>query len=162
LSQSGSQRSGKCFVDDAKVETELRKWLRRESKDFSAAGFDALVTRWGNCNRMNVAGGYAEKYMFFFPGTSDILYPFVTYLLCLPRMWYRHNSAWFYDINSTEFGILFQKANHLEELRGLLVHSSKLHHHSFTLYLFIYLFIYLFFFFFFFFLHLWMNIWHEF
>jgi hypothetical protein len=27
------------------VETEVRKWLRQQSKDFYAAGFDALVVR---------------------------------------------------------------------------------------------------------------------
>jgi hypothetical protein len=34
------------------VETEVRKWLRQPSKDFYAAGFDALVKR---------GGGYVEK-----------------------------------------------------------------------------------------------------
>jgi hypothetical protein len=37
-------------------ETEMRKWLRQESKDFYAAGFDALVKRWDKC--INVGGGY--------------------------------------------------------------------------------------------------------
>jgi hypothetical protein len=27
-------------------ETEVRKWLRQQSKDLHAAGFDALVKRW--------------------------------------------------------------------------------------------------------------------
>jgi hypothetical protein len=30
-------------------ETEVRKWLRQQSKDFYAAGFDALVRRWDKC-----------------------------------------------------------------------------------------------------------------
>jgi hypothetical protein len=34
---------GKRFSDDEEVETEVRKWLRQQSKDFHAAGFDALV-----------------------------------------------------------------------------------------------------------------------
>jgi hypothetical protein len=34
---------GKRFADDEDVETEVRKWLRQESKDFYAAGFDALI-----------------------------------------------------------------------------------------------------------------------
>jgi hypothetical protein len=38
---------GKRFVDDEEVETEVRKWLRQQSKNFYAAGFDALVKRWG-------------------------------------------------------------------------------------------------------------------
>jgi hypothetical protein len=36
-----------------------RKWLRQQSKDFYAAGFDALVKRWEKC--FNVSGGYVEK-----------------------------------------------------------------------------------------------------
>jgi hypothetical protein len=40
-------------------ETEVRKWLRQQSKDFIGAGFDALVKRWDKC--INVAGGYVEK-----------------------------------------------------------------------------------------------------
>jgi hypothetical protein len=34
---------GKCVPDDEGVETEIRKWLRQQSKDFYAVGFDALV-----------------------------------------------------------------------------------------------------------------------
>jgi histone-lysine N-methyltransferase SETMAR len=34
---------GKCFVDDKGVEIEMQKWLRQQSKDFCAVGFDALV-----------------------------------------------------------------------------------------------------------------------
>jgi hypothetical protein len=47
-------------VDD---ETEVRKWLRTQSRDLYGAGFDALVKRWDKC--INVGGGYVEKYMFF-------------------------------------------------------------------------------------------------
>jgi hypothetical protein len=36
---------GKRFVDDEEVETGVWKWLRQRSKDFYAAGFDALVKR---------------------------------------------------------------------------------------------------------------------
>jgi hypothetical protein len=46
------------------VETEVWKWLRQQSKDFYAAGFDALVKRWNKC--INVGGGYVEKHMLFF------------------------------------------------------------------------------------------------
>jgi hypothetical protein len=38
---------------------QVRKWLRQQSKDFYAAGFDALVKRWDKC--INVGGGYVEK-----------------------------------------------------------------------------------------------------
>jgi hypothetical protein len=39
IEQSGSQLGGKHFADDENV----RKWLRQQSKDFYAAGFNALV-----------------------------------------------------------------------------------------------------------------------
>jgi hypothetical protein len=32
----------KLFSDDEEVEAEIGKWLRQQSKDFYAAGFDAL------------------------------------------------------------------------------------------------------------------------
>jgi hypothetical protein len=50
---------GKRFADGEEVETEVRKWLRYQLKDFCAAGFGALVKRWDNC--INVRGGYVEK-----------------------------------------------------------------------------------------------------
>jgi hypothetical protein len=34
------------------------KWLRQQSRGFYAAGFDALVKRWGKCISV---GGYIEK-----------------------------------------------------------------------------------------------------
>jgi hypothetical protein len=49
----------KRFADDEEVETEMRKWLRQQSKIFCAAGFDALVKRWDKC--ISVGGGYVEK-----------------------------------------------------------------------------------------------------
>jgi histone-lysine N-methyltransferase SETMAR len=49
----------KRFVDDGEVKTEVRKWLRQQSKDFYAAGFDALLKRWEKC--INLGGGYIEK-----------------------------------------------------------------------------------------------------
>jgi hypothetical protein len=36
---------GKRFADGDEVETEVRKWLRRQSKDINIVGFDALVKR---------------------------------------------------------------------------------------------------------------------
>jgi hypothetical protein len=47
------------FTDEEKVGTEVQKWLRQQSKDFYAAGFDAQVKRWDKCN--NVDGRYVEK-----------------------------------------------------------------------------------------------------
>jgi hypothetical protein len=60
------------------VEMEVPKWLRQQSEDFCAAGFDALVKQWDKS--IGVCGGYAEYRMFY------VLYPFVTYLLILPRI----------------------------------------------------------------------------
>jgi hypothetical protein len=56
----GSRNSGlggKHFTDE--VETELRKWLKQQSNDFCATGFEALVKRWDK--RISVGGGYVEK-----------------------------------------------------------------------------------------------------
>jgi hypothetical protein len=39
--------------------SEDQKWLRQQSKDFNAAGLDALVKRWEMC--VSVGGGYGEK-----------------------------------------------------------------------------------------------------
>jgi hypothetical protein len=50
---------GKHSADDGKVETEMRKWLRQQSKDFYAAGFDALVKRWDKW--INFGGIYIDK-----------------------------------------------------------------------------------------------------
>jgi hypothetical protein len=44
--QNCVEKRGKRFVDDEGFETEVRKWLRQQSKDFYAAGFDVLVKRW--------------------------------------------------------------------------------------------------------------------
>jgi hypothetical protein len=38
---------------------QVQKWLRQQSKDFSAVGFGALIKRWDKCN--SVDGGYVEK-----------------------------------------------------------------------------------------------------
>jgi hypothetical protein len=50
---------GRHFTDDEEVEMEVRKWLRQQSKDFCATGFNTLVKRWNKCT--NVGGGYVEK-----------------------------------------------------------------------------------------------------
>jgi hypothetical protein len=59
VAQSGSQLGGKMIADDEDVQTEMRKWLKQQSKDFYAAGFDALVKRWDKS--INVGGAYVEK-----------------------------------------------------------------------------------------------------
>jgi hypothetical protein len=38
---------------------EVWKWLRQQSNDFYAAGFNILVKQWDKC--IDVGGGYVEK-----------------------------------------------------------------------------------------------------
>jgi hypothetical protein len=59
LSRKAVQPWWQNFADDEEVETEVRKWLRQQSKDFYAAGFDALIKRWNNF--ITVDGGIVEK-----------------------------------------------------------------------------------------------------
>jgi hypothetical protein len=71
----------------ANDETEVRTWLKRQSKDFCVAGFDALVKRWDECIECwwRIC---RELNVYFFPGSNImfyVLHPFVTYLLSLPR-----------------------------------------------------------------------------
>jgi hypothetical protein len=44
----------------ADEETEVWKWLRQQSKDLYAVGFDVLIKRWDKCIN-NVGGGYVQK-----------------------------------------------------------------------------------------------------
>jgi hypothetical protein len=60
------------------IPDQVRKWLKQQSKDFYAAGFDTVVKRRDKC--INVGGGYVEYHMSF------ILYPFLPYLLIIPRI----------------------------------------------------------------------------
>jgi hypothetical protein len=57
--QNWVQKRDKRFAYEEEVEKEAWKWLRQQSKDFCAAGFDALAKRWDK--RMNVGGEYVEK-----------------------------------------------------------------------------------------------------
>jgi hypothetical protein len=84
---SGSQLGGKRFDDDGEFETEVQKWLRQQSKDLYAAGFDALLKRRDKC--VNVRAGYIEKYMLHSRVEYHIFYvsyPYVTYLLTVLRI----------------------------------------------------------------------------
>jgi hypothetical protein len=56
---------------------EVWKWLRQQSKDFYAAGFDALVEQWDKS--INVSGGYVEKYVLF-PGSNITCFTFYIHL----------------------------------------------------------------------------------
>jgi hypothetical protein len=58
--KSGSQLGGRRFADE-EVETEVRKWLRQQPKDFYASGFDALVKHGTSVYYIYVGGGYVEK-----------------------------------------------------------------------------------------------------
>jgi hypothetical protein len=53
------EKRGKYFADDEEFETEVRQWLRQQSKDFYTADFDKLVKRWDKC--ISVGEGYIEK-----------------------------------------------------------------------------------------------------
>jgi histone-lysine N-methyltransferase SETMAR len=68
---------GKRFTEDETVLTEMRQWLRQQSKYFYAAGFHALVKRWNNC--INFDGGYVGKLMFF-PGSNITYFTFYIHL----------------------------------------------------------------------------------
>jgi hypothetical protein len=62
------EKSGKRFVDEKEVETEVRKWLRQQWKGFHAAGVEALVKRWDKC--VNVGGEEVDKWYFGKVGIS--------------------------------------------------------------------------------------------
>jgi hypothetical protein len=55
----GSRNSLKDLRKSQMMPDQVRKCLRQQSKDFYAAGFDALVKRWDKC--IGVGGGYFEK-----------------------------------------------------------------------------------------------------
>jgi hypothetical protein len=40
---------GKNFIDDEEVETEVREWVRQQSKTSVFRDFDAIVKRWDKC-----------------------------------------------------------------------------------------------------------------
>jgi hypothetical protein len=56
---TGSRSSLKNIPKLQIMPNQVIKWLRQQSKDFCAVGFDALVKRWDKC--VNVGGGYVEK-----------------------------------------------------------------------------------------------------
>jgi hypothetical protein len=81
------EEHGKRFADDEEIETKMRKWMKRQSKDFCSAGFDAFAKAmgqvyqfwWRICRKTNVLPYMSEYHMFYY-----VLYPIVTYLLTLP------------------------------------------------------------------------------
>jgi hypothetical protein len=78
-----NQLCGKYFTDDEDVETEVRKWLRQQSKDFYAAAGKAIgqvdQCWWRVCREIDTFPSF-EYHMFC------VLYPFVTLLMTLPLM----------------------------------------------------------------------------
>jgi hypothetical protein len=56
---TGSRNSLKDVRKSQMMPDQLRKWLRQQSNDFYATGFDAMVKRWDKC--ISVGGGYVEK-----------------------------------------------------------------------------------------------------
>jgi hypothetical protein len=57
--KTGPRNSIKGVGKSQMIPDQMRKWLREQSKDFYAAGFDALIKRWGKF--INVGGGYVGK-----------------------------------------------------------------------------------------------------
>jgi hypothetical protein len=53
------KKRGKRFTDDQEVEMAVEKWLRQQSTNSYAAGYDAFVMRLDKC--INVGGGCVEK-----------------------------------------------------------------------------------------------------
>jgi hypothetical protein len=63
VASSGSYLGGKHFAGDEEVETEVRKQLSQQPKDFCVAGFEALVKR---CDKfIYVCGGMPRNKMPF-------------------------------------------------------------------------------------------------
>jgi hypothetical protein len=56
---TGSRNSLKEVSKSQMMKPEVRKCLRQQSKDFCAAGFDALVKRRDKC--INVGGAYVKN-----------------------------------------------------------------------------------------------------
>jgi hypothetical protein len=56
---TGSKNSLKGLRKSQMMFDQVLKWLRQQSKDFYAAGFEALVKRWDKC--ICVGGGYVKK-----------------------------------------------------------------------------------------------------
>jgi hypothetical protein len=56
---TGSIISLKDIRKSQMMPDQARKWLRQQSEDFHAEGFDTLIKRCDKC--ISVGGGYAEK-----------------------------------------------------------------------------------------------------
>jgi hypothetical protein len=56
---TGSRNSPNDVKMSQMMPDQVWKWLRQQSKDFYAAGFDALGKRWNKC--ISVGGRYVEK-----------------------------------------------------------------------------------------------------
>ncbi|PNF30022.1 hypothetical protein B7P43_G05833 [Cryptotermes secundus] len=69
---------GKCFYDNEKVEMEVRKWLRQQSKRLVCCGFQHTAEKRDKC--INVYGGQVEKYFFFPPVSNIICFTFYSHL----------------------------------------------------------------------------------
>jgi hypothetical protein len=77
---TGSRNSLKDVEKSQMMPNQMGKWLRQQPiKDFCAAGFDAMVKQWDKY--MSRSNFFRFEYHIFY-----VLYPFVTYLLTLPRI----------------------------------------------------------------------------
>jgi hypothetical protein len=66
---NGVEKRGRFFADEEEVETEVRKWLRQQSKYLYAVGFDA-VGQVSIRREINV----------FFPGSNITCFTFYIHL----------------------------------------------------------------------------------
>jgi hypothetical protein len=71
------EKRGKCFADEKEVETEVRKWLGQQSKDFYAAGFDALVK---HGTSVSVLVEDVSRNKCFFPDSNIACFTFCIHL----------------------------------------------------------------------------------
>jgi hypothetical protein len=79
------EKRDKRFADDEEVETEVRNWLRQQSKKLLCCGFRSCGKAmgqvyqcwWRICREINCFPRF-QYHMFY------VSYPFVTYLLTLP------------------------------------------------------------------------------
>jgi hypothetical protein len=55
---TGWKNSLKDVLKSQMMPDQVRKWLRQQSKDFHASGFDPVAKRWDKC--INAGGGYIE------------------------------------------------------------------------------------------------------
>jgi hypothetical protein len=77
------EKRGRRCADDEEIDTEVRKWLRQQSKDFWVRRTDKVMGE-----MLSVVEDMSRSKCFYL----YVLYPLMTYLLTLPRTLF-HNAA---------------------------------------------------------------------